>query len=281
MARKRLQDMNLIDNFLFWALLSNREYGPKAAQYILETILRRPVGEVTIHAQDAIHGLTEKLHGVRLDAYVESSGDHSSAKTNGDLYDLEPDNKEHEKESLPFRTRYYHTMIDSRCLNSGEDYSSLRKAYVIMITSFDPFGRNRMCYTVKSHCLEEPDLPYEDGAYTLYLYVDGDPGNLPAELVQFLTYMKNTTRENAIGQLADIQSMVENLKKDKEVQNVEMKFHEFLESEIKEAREEERANTLLEKMRADAAEQKADAAEKRIKELEQRITQLENSLAVK
>ena len=54
-------------------------------------------------------------------------------------------------------------MIDTRCLGSGEDYNLLRKAYVIMITSFDPFDRNRMMYTVKNSYVEKADLPYDDG----------------------------------------------------------------------------------------------------------------------
>ena len=171
-------------------------------------------------------------------------------------------------------------MIDTRCLGSGEDYNLLRKAYVIMITSFDPFDRNRMMYTVKNSCVEEADLPYDDGAYTIYLYVDGEPNGLPDELVHLLHYMKETTRSNATGnRLSDIQSMVEVVKQDREVQKKEMKFRELLRYERDEGREEERQNTIKERARADEVEKRAVEAEKRADEAELKRKEMERKLA--
>ena len=80
--------MNLLDDFLFWTLLSDKEYGPKVAQYMLETILQQPVGEVTVHAQEVIYGLDKTLHGIRLDAYIDGP---DTSEVRGDIYDLEPD----------------------------------------------------------------------------------------------------------------------------------------------------------------------------------------------
>ena len=39
----QLEKMNLIDNFLFSAMIDHEKYGPAAAQTILETILQREV----------------------------------------------------------------------------------------------------------------------------------------------------------------------------------------------------------------------------------------------
>lgn len=272
MVRTQLKDMNLLDDFLFWALMSNEEYGPIAAQYMLETILQQPIGEVEVHTQKVLYGVNEKFHGIRIDAFVTDTG---SPLVTGNMYDLEPDKNSAEKEALPFRTRYYHTMIDNRCLKSGDDYKNLRKSYVIMITSFDPFTRNRMMYTIKNRCVEEPDLPYEDGAFTIFIYVNGKTDGMPENLVHLLHYMTHTSKENAVGNLVSIHSMVEKIKQDKEVQKAEMKWREIIEYERKEAREEgreegrkeEQAKYLREKQRADEAEQQIEKLKKEIAEL--------------
>lgn len=60
--------------------------------------------------------------------------------------------------------------IDARNLTAGEDYSALQNVAVIFIAAYDPFGRKRMIYTIKNGCVEEPDLSYEDGARTIFLY---------------------------------------------------------------------------------------------------------------
>ena len=81
--------------------------------------------------------------------------------------------------------------------------------------------------------------------------------------------MKCTTRSNAINrQLESLQSMVETVKQDKEVQKAAMHFQEYIDAERRNAREEERKNTLLEKKRA-------DEAEKRVAELEKQLASLQ------
>ena len=247
--------MNLIDDFLFMTLISHEEYGPEAARYMLSTILQRPIGEVEVHAQKVFYGLNEEQHGIRMDAFIKE-GD--SPDASGSFYDLEPDKRKGSKEDLPLRTRYYHNIIDNRCLKTSEDYCNLRNAYVIMITSYDPFERNRMRYTIKNRCIEEPDLNYEDGALTIYLYVNGNPDGLPEDLIHLLRYMKSTTAGNAVGNLSTIHNMVEKLKQNKEVQQAEMNFHEIMKYEREEGRKEgqaeEHKNTLREMQRAASLE---------------------------
>lgn len=127
---------------------------------------------------------------------------------------------------------------------------------------------------------------YDDGVYTLYLYIGGDSDGMPVNLVHLLQFMKNTTADNAADEhLQEILSMVENIKARREVQKVYMKFHNFITLERNEARAEgrekgleegraegraeERKNTLKEKRRA-------DRAEARVAELEQLLSSLEN-----
>ncbi len=67
------------------------------------------------------------------------------------VYDVEPDQPHGRlnKETAPRRLRLYHALIDSQCLKSGESYLALKNVIVIMITSYDLFGRGRMVYTIQ------------------------------------------------------------------------------------------------------------------------------------
>lgn len=82
----------------------------------------------------------------------------------------------------------------------------------------DPLREGRMIYTVRSMCEESPELPYDDGARTLYLYTRGTKGDLPEALRQLLRYMEQSTEENAVNDsLRQLHHMVETVKQDGEV----------------------------------------------------------------
>lgn len=78
------------------------------------------------------------------------------------IYDIEPDknNKRKDIDFIAQRTRFYHAIIDSRSLKSGQSYDKLKKVFVIFICPYDPFGDDRMIYTIRNHCVENPELPY-------------------------------------------------------------------------------------------------------------------------
>ena len=92
-------------------------------------------------------------------------------------------------------TRKHHAKIDADSLASGEDYAQLKNVTVIFISPYDPFGLKRMIYTIKNTCVEEPDMPYEDGMQTLFLYTKGSKGNPPEELQRLLRYLEDSREE--------------------------------------------------------------------------------------
>ncbi len=172
--------------------------------------------------QKVWYGEEPESHGVRLDVYMDEE--------DGELFDMEPDNNSGSGDvaTLPRRVRYYHAKIDAGNLAAGEDYSALRNVVVIFITTYDPFGRNRMVYTIKNGCVEEPDLPYEDGARTIFLYTKGTEGNPPERLRQLGQYMENSTVENAKSEgLARLHEMVTKVKADRKVGLAYMKWCEI------------------------------------------------------
>ena len=105
----------------------------------------------------------------------------------------------------------------------------------------------------------ELDVPYDDGAKTIFLYIRGTKGQVSEEVRQFLHYMENGISENAVNDtLRDFHHMVETVKKDREVSVKYMKQFERDNMMRAEGREEgikeERKNTERERKRADALE---------------------------
>ncbi len=46
---------------------------------------------------------------------------------------------------LAKRMRYYQGLIDLNIIDKGEEYSSLKKSFVIFICTYDPFGGGTVC----------------------------------------------------------------------------------------------------------------------------------------
>ena len=217
--RKKLEELNLLDDFLFNAMMTYPEMGEEFTRKILKLLFNKEFRNLKVIAQKSYGGLNTDLRGARLDVYVESDDSAEiDAAEDTSIYDLEPDKNDKAKyvAAFPQRIRFYHAIIDSRSLKSGEDFGKLKRVYVIFICNYDPFGYDRVKYTIRNMCVEEPEMPYDDGAQTTVLYTKGTKGDdISEELRQFLNYMENTTQTNAVNDtLKDIQKMVDIVKRD-------------------------------------------------------------------
>ena len=63
---------------------------------------------------------------------------------------------------LPLRTRYYQNIIGTTMLRRGMHYRELKKAYVIFICTFDPFGAGLPVYHFTYRCRENCHLQWGD-----------------------------------------------------------------------------------------------------------------------
>lgn len=248
-----LKDLNLIDNFLFQTVVSQGSDGEEFCRILLSTILDKPIRKVRVVAQQSILGFDTNRHGIRLDAYVKDISDEAElpgckmadAEIIPDIYDIEPNN-EYEKHSLPKRMRYYHGLIDTKQLDAGVDYDKLPRVVIIVILPYDPFNDNRMVYTIKNQCVENPDIPYEDGARKIFLYTKGSAGNPSQSLCDMLKYIQDTKEENVTNpDILRIHEFVEKAKHRKEVDISYMKSWEekrlWQEQALAEGRAEGRA----------------------------------------
>ena len=253
--RKTLEELNLLDNFLFNAMLTYPDTGEAFIRKLLETLFDRKFPHLKIHPQKTFIGLNTGLRGARLDVYIEEDGSvqiHDEAIPT--VYDVEPDHNKDAAQikAFPKRARFYHAAIDRVALKSGENFGKLKKVYVIFICDYDPFGCDRVLYTIKNKCLEEPELPYNDDTETWVLYTRGKKGNISKSLRQLLSYMENTNQSNAINEdLREIQLMVDQVKHDGEVSLQYMKSFEhdqmMYEHGHEQGRKEEQKNTEQER----------------------------------
>ena len=225
MTKRNIEELSLLDDFLLGSVLSYPVIGPKVCKKMISIILQREIKELHIVPQKSYFGADTDKHGIRLDVYAEETQENDMEM----VYDIEADKrgKDELRVSLPKRTRFYHAKIDADSLASGEDYSKLKNVTVIFISPYDPFQRNRMVYTIKNGCVEEPDLDYNDGMKTLFLYTKGTEGNPPEELQRLLHYLEDSREENAKdADLMSIHRMVQTVKQDKEVSLEYMKILE-------------------------------------------------------
>lgn len=214
--KKKLEELNLLDDFLFGTLISHPVYGERFAKTLVATLLDRDVKILKIVPQMNFYGQDTDRHGARLDVYIEENSEGGDgALSVGSIFDIEPDRTEHTKEKkfLPRRVRFYCSTIDTRNLQSGSDYSQLKNVIIIMLLPYDPFGYNRIIYTVKNKCLEEPEMAYDDGVLNLFLFTGGKVGTVPQPLKELLRYIENITWQNAVNDsLKEIQTMVDKVK---------------------------------------------------------------------
>lgn len=102
---RKLEELNLIDNFLFHQMLSQEDVCEEFARILLSTILGRQIRKVTIIPQKDIPGVDTDKHGIRLDAYIKDVSDElnpnmADVELIPDIYDIEPNNT-YEKHTLP------------------------------------------------------------------------------------------------------------------------------------------------------------------------------------
>lgn len=239
---QKLEDMNLIDNFLFQEVARNKEYGGEFCRIILETILGREIKEVEIdvEVEKSIPGATLESHGIRLDALVKERDPHRMEVSTGSgaatYFDLEPNNY---KISDPARRgRYYQAVVTSEHFGKGLDYKYLMDTYVIFILSDDPFGEDRMMYTIRNGCVELPDMPYEDRQITIFLYTKGKYAP-SQELSDMLKYIENSREENVSNpSLQRMSDMVRETKRDRTVGAKFMMWWDYEADMKRHAREE-------------------------------------------
>lgn len=242
MRRRKLEELNVIDNFLFQEMVNRGEKGEKFCRILLETVLQVKIRKLKVTPQKNLQGMDTDKHGIIFDAYIEAVKEEMAeekSELDAEVFDIEPNKYQDGSESR--RSRYYHALIDARILRSGGDYSELRDVTVIMILPYDPFGKGRMQYTVEPSCQEDNTVNCRDGSRTIYLYTRGEADEACTELCDMLNFIENSTIDNAVNEdLRYMYGLMDEIKRDERVGVEYMKWEEIKLHERNEGREEGR-----------------------------------------
>lgn len=199
------------------------------AKIIASIIIKRTTGRViknfTIETQKELKGIDRDKRGIRMDVLVSVSDEIGKVS---EVYDIEPN--DYYEPDIAKRTRYYNALTDVKLLTSNAEFHRLPELISIWILPYDPFGDNRMLYTVKNVVVENNKLVYNDGVTNLFLNTKGTVGG-SEELRTLLKHMENTTKENAVDDdLKQIQKIIDAIKQNKKVGERYMSLEKMLKS---------------------------------------------------
>ena len=176
---KRLEDLTLMDDYMFGAVMSDFRLLKPLLEFILDMRIR---SIRSIEPQKSMKsGFAAR--GVRLDLYVEDE--------HGVVYNVEVQTTR--AKSLPLRMRYYQSAIDVHVLSPGVDYADLRRSYIIFICNHDPYKQGRYIYRFENRCLEDLSLPFGDETVKVIVNTRGTVGEVSDELKEIIRYLRDGT----------------------------------------------------------------------------------------
>ena len=175
MKMKKYEELELRDDFMFSRIMSDPEF----VKPLLETILGVKIRKIVYPQTQKTIDLSLQAKGIRLDVYVEDD--------QNTVFNLEMQTSD--GANLPKRMRYYQGMIDLNILDKGQDYTTLKKSYVIFICTFDPFGEGRHIYTFCNTCQENTALTLDDDAVKIILSTKGTMDDVSPEMKRILDYI--------------------------------------------------------------------------------------------
>jgi len=183
--KKSLEEMNLLDKFLFDEAIEDPEF----FEILLTIILGRDIVLEDPPQVEKEFRISVQKRKVQIDVWGKD--------LEGTIYDVEP--QQRNLRNLPRRSRLYHALITSNLLPPGSiDYNLLSDVIMIIIAPFDPFGKDQYMYTFRMTCEEFPEMLLDDGMTTIFLNTRGtDANGISTELIDLLHYFENTTDEIA------------------------------------------------------------------------------------
>lgn len=151
-----VDDMDLFDDDLMSMVFDGNI---PATELLLRIILRRDdIKIISVVGQREFQNAVADGRNIRLDIFaIDSMGKHYNCEVQNRL-----------KGAHVRRARFHSSMIDSRMLKAGQEFSELQDSYMVFITRTDVFGYGIPIYTVNRH-FEEINAPFDDGSHIVYV----------------------------------------------------------------------------------------------------------------
>ena len=192
------------NNFLFQETLRNKSL----CKQLLERVLHIQVKTIRYMETEKTMKAQLSSKNTRLDVYVEDKDGNvadiemQTTDTKSVINYDERDEKTIIRE-LPSRTRYYQNIIGTNMLRRGMHYRELRKAYVIFICTFDPFGAGLPVYHFTYRCKENGNLQMGDLTENIFLNVKAADKTDDEEMAAFLRYVNEQRATTSFTRMLD------------------------------------------------------------------------------
>ena len=125
------------------------------------------------------------MHGVRFDAYAETSEKCAEIEM------------QTVKEAfIGKRTRFYQCNMDLDHFEQGKAYSQLKRSFIIMVCTYDPFKLDEPVYIFQSFD-ENLGLKLDDEAYKIVLNTACTPKKVPKELSALYAYINDPSKSES------------------------------------------------------------------------------------
>lgn len=262
---KSYNELEFTDNFMFVNILTREK---ELCKELLEVILQRKIRDISFVDCEKSLKPKRESRGIRMDVYTESD--------DGEIFDVEMQARD--EEYHPKRCRYYHSVIDVDQVESGGDFSELKKTYVIFICkSWKNAKSDKPIHRYSSINEEDINDRLDDEEYTVIVNAACDDKNLSPELRGLLEYVRTGKVSGDTDSLAyrldaAVRDAVSSGRWSTEYMywSDELKHIGFLEHKkgVDEGIAQEHVNTEKER-------QRAEAAEKEVAELKAKLALLE------
>ena len=151
-----IDNMDLFDDDLMSMVFDSNI---PATELLLKIILKRDdIKVISVVGQREFQNPVVGGRNIRLDILAKGS--------TGKHYNIEVQKKP--EGAHVRRARFNSSMMDSRMLKEGQEFSELRDSYIVFITQTDIFGYGIPIYTVNRY-FEEVDAPFDDGSHIVYV----------------------------------------------------------------------------------------------------------------
>lgn len=151
-----VDDMDLFDDDLMSMVFDNNI---PATELLLKIILKRDdITVINVVGQREFQNPVVGGRNIRLDILAKDS--------TGKHYNVEVQKKPEGAHIR--RARFNSSMMDSRMLKEGQEFSELQDSYVVFITQKDIFRHGIPIYTINRHFEEIDDL-FDDGSHIVYV----------------------------------------------------------------------------------------------------------------
>lgn len=181
---KPWEELTIQDDYMFKLVMRSK----RICKTMIEKILNIKLKDIRYIDEEKTVKPRYESKGVRLDVYVEGSGE---------VFEIEMQVRQPESGELSKRARYYQAMIDTERLKAGQKYKALPTTYIIFICPFDHFERSRHIYTFRNLCVEDTGLELNDKTTKVFVNSMGTANDVESDVEAFLNYVNGVVSDDA------------------------------------------------------------------------------------